>query len=713
MEGTVEEVHLRDYLWIMFKRRWTIAAFFTVVVAAVIVFTYTMTPIYRATTQILIEKENPNIVDFKELYTVDATTQDFYQTQYKILESRFLVKRVIDKLDLRNNEEFNPHSEEETEERKADKDEAIVNNFLSRLKVEPIRNTRLVKIHFESVDPALAAKVANTIVAAYIEHNLESKIESIHGASEFLSRKIQEQRKKLEESELLLQRYKEKYNILSLKEKENITVSRLFELNTNVLQAKNARVEAETRYKQVKDFLGDADMIESIPQVVANPFIRQLKTDEANLSKEFSEISKKFGTKHPRIITIKEELRTIRDKISTEIKKVVNFLKNEFEVALVKEETLKKAFEELKAESQQLNKDAITYGVLLREVESNRQMHDILLTRLKETSITGGIQSTNARVIDRAEIPGRPVKPKKKLNILLSIIIGIFGGTGIAFFLEYLDNTVKIPDDLKRYIKIPYLGPVLSFKKDMGNDSEEEKVLVTFNSPKSSAAESYRGLRTAIVFSSSDTDKKTLLVTSSGPSEGKTLTVSNLAVAMAQSNVKTLLVDADLRKPRIHNIFGFSKDPGFSNLLIGKARLEDVIRKTDIPNLDVIPCGHIPPNPAELLGSESMKNIIEMLKERYDKILLDSAPLLPITDSVVTSAFIDEILLVIQAGKTSRGMINRAVEQLRDVRANLIGAVLNNIKVSEEGYYYQYYYYYYGDKEPKKKRRGHREDSLS
>jgi exopolysaccharide transport family protein len=708
-----EDIHLRDYLWVIYKRRWTIIVFFAILVTAVTVLSFTLTPIYRATAEIIIEKENPNILDIKELYAIDTTAQDFYQTQYRILESRFIAGMVIDKLGLRENEKFNPWAGKDskgivealafwrTSNTNAYEERQLIERFIQDLRVEPVRNTRLAKIHFESHDPVLAAQVADTVVEAYIEHTMESKIEAVHGATNYLSRKIEEQREKLEESELLLQQYKEQYNIISLKEKENITVAKLAELNSDVLKAENALIEAELRYEQAREIVGKPEQIEGITTVVQNPFINKLKADEANLLNELSELSKKYGKKHPKIITVNEKLKATRESMNSEIIKIVNSLKNEYKVALAKEESLKSALEKQKEESQRLSKHAITYGVLLRDVETNSQMYEILLTRMKEAGISSGIQTTNVRVVDSADVSHEPIKPKKGLNILLAAIVGLFGGTGIAFFIEYLDNAVKTPDDIKRSVGIPYMGPIPNFGLQNGETSAAERALIVSEDPKSVAAEAYRGIRTAVIFASPDSGNKVLLVTSAAPSEGKSITASNLAVSMAQSGKKTLVIDADFRKPRLHRIFKVNNEKGFSNLIVGAAVLEDVINKTDIPNLDVIPCGHIPPNPAELLGSKNMRKYLNELKEHYSMIIFDSPPIMAVTDSIVLSTLVDDVLLVVWAGKTSREVVRRAVEQLRDVRANLIGAVLNNITVGQENYYYyQYYSSYYGDKKP-------------
>jgi capsular exopolysaccharide synthesis family protein len=694
-DNVQEEAHLKDYLRVIHKRKWTITTFFIIVVTAVMVITFTTVPVYRATTQILIEKENPNIVDFKELYAIDSTSQDFYKTQHSILKSRLIARMVMNKPNLKHKLSnpknysrgglFRPRSIKTD----GDMDNKLINLFLASLEIEPVRSTRLARVSFKSTDPVIAAEVANAVVESYLDHVFKSKVEALHGATDFLNEKISEQREKFEESELLLHSYKEQFKILSLEDKENITVSKMAELNSDVLKAENQRVEAEMRYRQAVDLENKPDMIEAVPRVLSNPFITRLKTDEANLSTELSELSKKYGNKHPRIVTLKEKLNTTRINLNTEIKKVVKFLKNEYEVALAKEETLNKALDDLKTESQRLSELSIAYGVLKRDVEINKQMYEILLTRLKETGITGGIQSTSVKVIDRAEVPNAPVAPRKMLNLILSIVFGLFGGIGLAFFMEYLDNTIKTPDDIKRYIGIPYLGPIPNYSSDMTS-----KALITVDQTKSIASEAYRGVRTAIQFSSTQEEqRRTLLVTSPGPAEGKSITASNLAVTMAQAGTKTLLVDTDFRKPFVNKFFGLTSEPGCSNILVGTAEVDDVIRKTDVVNLDVITCGHIPPNPAELLGSENMKKLIAELKTRYDRVIFDSPPISLVTDPVILSTAVDEVLLVLLAAKTSRTIAQRSVEQLGDVRSNLIGAIINKVKSGPGSYYYYYYYY--------------------
>jgi capsular exopolysaccharide synthesis family protein len=705
-----EDIHLKQYLWTLYKRRWTIVTFLTCVVAIAAVYSFTQEPVYKGTAQIIIEKENPNIVDFKEIYAVDASSQDFFMTQYNILQSRFLAKNVVERLGLDNDLKHEPAAGGQNpgilssilfwRKKRIDSKEDLVSSFLDGLEVEPVRNTRIVKISYYSGDPSFAAEAANTVVSAYSENILDSKIEAVHGATDFLQKKIDEQRKKLEESELLLQQYKEEFNIISLGDKENITVAKLAELNSDVLRAENARVEAEMRYRQAKAIEDMPDMIESIPKVLSNPLITRLKGEEAKILSDLSERSKKYGEKHPKRITYKEKLRTNRESLDKEIKKLVKFLKNEYDVALAKESTLKGALDEQKAQSQQLNKLSIAYGVLLRDVDANKQMYEILLTRLKQAGITGGIQSTIVRVLDRAVAPTVPVRPNRAGNIIVALVFGLMGGVGIAFFLEYLDNTVKTPDDLSRYFQIPYLGPVPNYEDEISSEGGE-RPLVMLRYPMSAASEAYRGIRTAIVFSSSiEREKKTILITSTGPSEGKTVTAANLAVTIAQSGARTLLVDADFRRPSLHRMFGLPRDTGYSNVIVGKAGLDEAIKATSVPKLDVMTSGHMPPNPAELFGSESMRNTIKVLKERYDHIIFDSPPVLGVTDPVILSTEVDMVLMVINTGKVAREAVHRSVEQLADVGANLAGAILNRIRVGKDSYYYyQYSYQQYGKEE--------------
>jgi succinoglycan biosynthesis transport protein ExoP len=475
------------------------------------------------------------------------------------------------------------------------------------------------------------------------------------------------------------------------------------------VEVESKRVEAETRYKQAMALAGTPDMLDSIPEVLNNDLIREIKSMEVELYKRMSELSKKYGQKHPRMLAIESELKTLQKRRTQEVNRVIKSLGNEYKVALAKENSLKAALAKQKKESLELNKKAIEYSVLRREAESARHMYELLIKRFRETSLTEDMRTGNIRIIDRAEVPRYPVKPKKRLNILLAIIVGLVTGIGLTFFFDYLDNTVKIPEDVKQYLKIPYLGssPLFSAKGKGNPEEDTNPELVTLHSPKSTASESYRGIRTSILFSSAESAPQVILITSAGPLEGKTITTANLAVTMAQPGSKVIILDCDMRRPKMHKVFGMARDQGLSNLLAGSSDMDKSIFHTQVPNLDIIPCGPIPPNPSEMLGSARMATLLNDLRKQYTHILIDSSPSTAVTDAVVVSKSVDGVVLVIRAGATAREIVKNGIAQFEAVGARILGAVLNAVDVGRDSYYYyQYYYYYYGeDGERKRKSR--------
>jgi capsular exopolysaccharide synthesis family protein len=448
-------------------------------------------------------------------------------------------------------------------------------------------------------------------------------------------------------------------------------------------------------------------MIDAIPEVLNNSLIQEIKKMEVALYNRMSELSNRYGQNHPQMIAIQSELDELQKRKLKESEGVINSLRNNYQLALARERSLKGAFEKQKAESLDLNKKAVQFGVLKRQAESSRQMYELLIRRFKETSLTEEMKTGNIRIIDKAEIPKVPVKPNKKRNMLLALAVGLSMGIGLAFLIEYLDNTVKLPEEVKDHLGVTFLGPIPTFDtrektKDLSAD------LIAFHSPKSTTSESFRGVRTGILYASPDAAPKVILITSAEPAEGKTLCAANLAVVMAQSGSKVLLLDCDMRRPRIHTLFEEKREKGLSNILIGEASFGDTVFRSEVENLDVLFCGPIPPNPSELLGSKRMKVFIEELRKRYDRILIDSPPITAVTDSVVLSQLADGVVIIIRTGHTARQVLKTAVSRLQAVNAQILGAVLNSVSTRKDSYYYyQYYYYYYGDddKKGKKERR--------
>ena len=736
-----KQIDLREYLRILIKRRWIIATIFTVLVLTVAVNTFTATPIYQATARIIIEKENPNLMSIQEVMGVDSTGTDYYQTQYKIIESRIVAREVIRKLDLENSPEFFPEPKDNvlanlkrsvgealtgakdwvvsllktgedadtagaSAEEDLSLDSELVTEFIERVKVSPIENSRLVDVSIEAKDPVMSSRMANALVSAYIGQNLETKLSAAKGAVQWLGERINDERKKVEIAEKVLLEYKERHQIITdfSSDAENITAQKLAELNAQVLDAESQRVGVETRYQQAISLEKTPEMLDSIPEVLSNDLIQEIKKMEVVLFNRMSELSKKYGRNHPQMRAIDSELADLTKRKVVEARRVVNSLKNEYKLALAREESLKRALARQKTESLKLNKKAVQFGVLQREAESSRQMYELLIKRFKETSLTEEMKTGNIRIIDKAEVPQSPVKPRKKRNILLAVIVGLTLGFGTALFLEYLDNTIKLPEDVKEHLEIPYLGPVPAITS---NDipAHVARDLVTVHSPKSAAAESYRSIRTGILFSSADAAPRTIVFTSASPDEGKTMTAANIGVAMANAGSRVLLLDCDMRRPKIHKLFDLDRNIGVSSILVGTGSAKDAIVPSSVENLDILPVGPIPPNPSEIIGSKKMGLLLSDLKKQYDRVLIDSPPISAVTDAVILAQMADSLLLVVRAGETPRQVIQHALAQVRSVNANILGAVLNAVSVGRDSYYYyQYYYYYYGDDGDRKKK---------
>jgi exopolysaccharide transport family protein len=732
METTKEQdIDVRQYLRVLLKRRWVVISAFMLIVILTAIYSFTTVPVYQAKARIVIEKENPNLVSIQEVMAVDSTGTDYYQTQYNIIESRTVAREVIRRLNLDKSPEFLPESEDgmlsglsewfrekhrvwkdqissllnaeknKGADRKSDdpsQDSPIVSAFISRIKVTPIRNSRLVDVSASAKDPVLAARMANEVVKVYIDQNMETKLLAAKEAVKWLTERIEDERKKVESAENALLQYKQEQGIITgfSNDAEKITAEKLAKLNNQVVEAESKRVETETRYQQALSLEKTPDLLDSIPEVLSNDIIKEIKKMEVNLYNKMSELSKKYGSNHPQMIAIQSELAELHQRKANEGKRIVSALRNEYRMSVAKEESLKKSFEEQKGESLNMNKKAIQYGVLYRQAESSKHMYELLIKRFKETSLTEEMKTGNIRVIDRAEIPGSPISPNKSRNTLLAAIIGLAMGVGLAFGLEYMDNSVKLPDEIKQYLGVPYLGPIPAF------DANEQKYgavreLITLHSPKSTPSESFRGIRTAVLFSSADVRPQVILVTSARPSEGKTLCAVNIAIAMAQSGSRTLIIDCDMRRPRVHKIFETGENKGLSAVLVGTCELGEAILPTGIENVDVLPSGAVPPNPSELLGSKRMDSIIQELKKRYDRIIIDSPPVTAVTDSVVVSSLVDGVILVIRTAETPRQVVYNAMMSLKAANARILGAVLNAVNIGRDSYYYYHnYYYYYG-----------------
>ncbi len=707
--GLVEPVSLQDYLRVLIRRRWTIIPFLLLVVILVGISTLTSESIYKATTQILIERESPRILNIEDIVPIETTGTDFYQTQYKILHSRAIAQRVIEELDLvAEQSDFNPPGSgllsklfaawdhEPDEPNKPDEKksrEILIDRFLNNLRIQPIKDSRLVNINFENRNPELAAIVANGVARAYIEMNLEIKFGATKQAVDWLNRQIAGQKVDLEKSEQALQQYRVEAGLISLEDRQDVASERLSHLNSDLVRAESRRIFLEERYRQVQRLVEEGVSLDTVPDVASNSLVQDLKSQEIKLISEISEMAQNFGEKHPKMIRARAELASLRQNIEKTAENLVGSLKNEYLVAGQQEERLREALADQTQEIQTLMEKSIRYRVLERDVETNKQLYKTLLERFKEVTLAEDIRATNVRVLDEASVPLSPARPKKVRNLLLALMVGLFGGVGLAFLLEYMDETLKDPEDVERRLGVTNLAviPILKVNRDdLGEEPVEWMV-----QPRSLASEAFHVLRANLLFSPADHPLRVVLVTSAAPDEGKTFTAVNLAVSLAEIGKRVLLVDADMRKPRLHHLFHLDNDEGLSDILAGVCQPRPQITSR-AKNLHVVPCGPVPSNPANLLASEAMATFLGEQRELYDFVVLDSPPVGVVSDALVLGRISDGAIVVVKGTKTPRRQVEKAVSALADLEIRILGTVLNLIDMTRDRYYYTHYYNYYG-----------------
>jgi succinoglycan biosynthesis transport protein ExoP len=731
MQNQEEEIHLLDYWRILQKRRRVALSFFAVVVGIVAVYSFAATPIYKGTAQVLIDLEKNPTMTFSEgggAFIQMRDASEYYRTQTEILGSRAFGDRVVRKLQL----EKNPYFLEKkgkgsfsplklikqfvfrifpSREKPANpipltviQDEAdaeMTDMVLKNTEVEIGKGTNILKINYLSENSLVAAAMANGIASTYIEHNLDIRVKPFRDAVEWLSARTMESRSKVEDSEKVVQQYKEGQGIVSFESKENVITQKLQEITTQLVQAESKRQEAEVRYKQIQSVIKTPERLATVPDIMNNPVIQALRTDELAVKRKISDLSEKFGPKHPNIVRARTELKSIQKNLVAEAMKMLNAAKTDYDISLGREKSLRQAIEEQKKEVLDLGRKSIDYGVIAGEAASNKQFYELLLKKMQEASLSSGINVSNAQVVDGATIPSSPFKPRRMLNILLAVLVGLLGGIFAAFFVEYMDDTIKTPEDIEKTLALPFLGYVPSTGK-------EEGPIYMFSGPRASIAESYRTIRTSIMLSSPEENPlKVILVTSTTPNEGKTTTAANLAVAMAQMGERVLLIDTDMRRHNMHKVFGIENLIGISDMIVDHTNSDTGIRNlTQIPNLSVITGGTLAPNPSELLGSNNMRQLLSALRERFDRIILDSPPLMAFSDCLVMSRLADGVVFVIHGGVTGRGNIKKTTDAIANVQGRILGVVLNNVDMSKQSsyyYYHPYYSYYYGEKNVEKK----------
>ncbi|MCF8111907.1 MAG: polysaccharide biosynthesis tyrosine autokinase [Desulfobacteraceae bacterium] len=729
------EIHLRDYLQVVKRRKSTVITFFAVTVLVTVIATYTSIsrPMYQASTRAVIEKNVSYSLTGHRYEGYTGYDPTFLQTQTQIIKSQGVAEKVMEKIGAdRMFEVYFPEGQKEEpslaqavkgwvsgayssfkkiigiDALLSGKDETdfsgagqegdgqagapptraeIMESIVRQgITVAPAEETRVVTISYTCPNPVLAQKIANSVAEAYIDQLLDMRMQMSNYSIDWMKKKAEQQRKKLEESEQALHEYKKKHNIVTIEDRLAILPDRLGEISEKLTRAQTRRRELEAVYNQVKG--KSPRELESLPAITKEDSVSSINKEILEAEQNLSELSKKYGEKHPKMIAARNELSRLKEVKKREVRNAVESIKNEYLLAKSQEEKFKEMLEQTKFDAARLNEKSIQLDILKRRVDTNKYLYDALIKRMEEKGLTEKAQLVNVWVIEEAKMPQMPVPQGKKRNVLLGLILGIFGGVGLAFFFEYLDNTAKSPEDIEDRFDVPVIGIIDRFK-----DRKTSIVDNVLEHESSNISENFKNLRTSILLSAADSPPKVLLVTSMGAKEGKSTVASCLAISMARTGLRVLLIDGDMRRPQINEYFHIDKGSGLSAYLAGNVT-ENLLNRDALPNLDIMASGPVPPNPSELLSSDKLGILLKKSRQKYDVIILDSPPL-GVADPMILSRSADGVILLAMAGETRYEVLDKGIKKLRDVSAKISGIVLNRFDVKKSGYYYNYSDYYY------------------
>src|SRR5215470_9658181 len=709
---------LREYLRVLIKRKWIVIGTLVAIFGAALIATLRITPIYDAVGSIAINKPDPMLQNLRDPGNagVDYYDPTDLDTEVRILRSDLLALQVIKQLNLDQLPEFGGHGAPSPSSLALTTDalepdsiraNAVLGAFKGSLRVALEPNTRIIDIHYRSPNKELAARVVNTLANTYIEQNFKTRFESTMQASDWLSRQLVDLQMKVETSQEKLVKYQKEHQILGIDEKQNITTAKLDELNKELTAAESERMEKESIYRLADS--GDTDSAAAVANGISSKvtgstsgLLDKLQAAKADLNIQIAQFSTQFGPSYPKLAELNNQVKEIDSQIQSEMKKVASRLRGDYLASLQRENMLRAALEGQKQQENKLNESAIEYSLLKRDFETNRTLYEGLLQKLKEAGVTAGLRSNNIRQVDIARTPEAPAEPNIPRNLGFALALGLTSGIGLAFLLEGVDNTVRTPEQAQAISALPSLGMIPLGSKSPGDAnsrglsvaaSKEAVELITLSRPQSQMSESYRALRTSLLLTSLGAPPKTILITSALPQEGKTTTSINTATVLAQKGTRVLLIDADLRRPSIHKTLGMGPRAGLSNVLTGGTTLQQAtVRSTLLPSLFILPAGTPPPNPAELLASSQMVDLLAELRDQYDHIIVDTPPTLSVTDAVVLSTRADAVVLVIRSGQTTKPALRRSRDILAQVNARVAGVLLNAVDLDSPDYYYYYEY---------------------
>ena len=716
-----QPMHVLDRLNAVFKHRRLAAVAFVLVVTTMMVQTYSTIPVYQASSRVQIQDERTtqvgNLNANDPAFWQDA--EPYYRTQYSILASRGLARRVVRKLNLQANPLFNgsappprdpislarqarsaastwarslisnppapvvpaPAPDESAQEA------GLISAFLAGVDIVPETSTRLVRIYYKHSNPQFTALAANTLADEYAQQNIDLRLANTQKTLAWLNDELKRYETQLKESEDALTQYRQTNDAGSLDDKQNLVIGRLNQLSDTVTRVQNERLSKQSIYEQLKGVDPNSDAIDNFPIVGSNTGVVEAKGDLATLLSEQSTLATTKLPDHPSMLAIKSKIENARRRLVAERTKVLENVRNEYNAKLAEERSFGAQLEQQKTAAASLDKKGGDYSMLKRKADSERDVFNRLLLQQKELSVQANSRANNVQVMDRAEVPGAPILPNPRKDWITAILAGMTVAVGLAFGIEYLDDTVKTPEDITRRLKLPLLGLVPAVRGD--------RVPVLTEPVPHDFGEAFRSLRTSLVFTSGSQSTRIIAVTSSQPLEGKTTTACNLAMALALGGSRVLLIDADMRRPGLHKTMGLQNGTGLSHLLVGQARVRDAVQRTSEPNLVAITAGRTPPNPSELLSSERMNNLLTNLASGpFDWVIIDTPPVLAVTDAVILAGRVSGVVFVVGSEMTRRAHAERALETLQSGHPKSLTVVLNRVDFNRNKYYYSRYYGY-------------------
>lgn len=703
---------VQDYVNILRKRWQIVLAVGGGIFALVLLVTLLSTPIYEGTAQIIIERVDTGALTGSN--RAQSPDPEFYSTQFQLIRSHAVARRVVGMIGLE--EGTDPWEKPEGPSRISTalrtlgqwfsqltgsggssgdetiaavspntwtKSDAVAHQLSQNVRVRPVQGSHITEVSYSSPNPEFAALVANTFVKAYLEETLDMKMETTRRNLEWMTEKAETERIKLQASEKKLQTYMEKNNLVSMEERANIIPGALSQLGGDLISAESKTKEYKLLYDKVNAVAGDMDAAENVLAVSEGGALEVLRAQILRAEQNNMELSSKYGAKHPMMLKALADLNILKEKRRQEISRIIQKIKNQYELARANENSIRAQLGQTKSTALGLNEKYVEYSVLKREIDTNRQLYDALMTKIKDQSISGESQPVNIGIVGNAKVPKTPVRPMVMLNLLLGLVLGLCGGVGSAFLINNMDNCIKAAEDFSDILGVPALGSV-TFNRVAGNMKE-----IVRTAPRSEFTESYNALRTTLLLSAADAPPRHILITSSIAGEGKTTTAVNLALTMAKAGSRVLLIDADLRRPTLHKIFKLHNLVGLSNYLAGTAD-KTILNKGSHENLFVIPAGPTPPNPYDLLNSNRMLELLNKLGKEFDLIICDSPPTLSVADSRVLCRFFDGMIMVVRAGLTTYPMVKRSLRMVQEVKGKILGIVVNAVQPRDQEYYGYY-----------------------